>query len=309
MRRTPIARLAIETRTTFGVFHVADTCRRLGIAPSTVSRMVARGEAQRLHLGVAGLMTWPDSWERRAVALQLAGGTPNALTGKAAARILGLRYVPMAGTPRLRLVVPRGTRRTPRGVVETRRNLDASRIVRVGPFSVTDVAWTLAELASDLDAAQLRRAVEGAVADARTDAAALAQTAATFRHLRAVGRFRDAVAALQAQTHRTRSADERRVLRWVLAAGMPEPVVNLPVVDADGCRRVLDLAWPQYRVCVEVDLHPEHGFTIGRHGDGRRQNALAGDWVILRFDSADLTDPAYVLAVIARALRAAGAAW
>lgn len=118
-------------------------------------------------------------------------------------------------------------------------------------------------------------------------------------------------ATLQAWTPevgRTRSEDERDFLRIVTAAGLPTPVMNYEVHDAEGILRVLDAAWPAWWVLAEIDVHPSHATTVGRLADGGRQNDLVDHWRPLTFSRSDLRDrPDVVVDVVRRVLRSAGA--
>ena len=95
------------------------------------------------------------------------------------------------------------------------------------------------------------------------------------------------------------------VTRWlVLAAGLPRPVLQHPVRNADGVfLGRADLAWPDRKVLVEFDgdVHRDRGVFVN---DLRRQNRLvAAGWTILRFSSADvLGHPERVVAAIRAAL-------
>jgi very-short-patch-repair endonuclease len=80
------------------------------------------------------------------------------------------------------------------------------------------------------------------------------------------------------------------VTRWLIhAAGLPAPVVQYRVFDANG--RFLgraDLAWPEHKLLVEFDgdLHRERSVFVQ---DLRRQNGLLGDkWTLLRYSGADV---------------------
>ena len=79
------------------------------------------------------------------------------------------------------------------------------------------------------------------------------------------------------------------VLRWLLhEAGLPAPVLQYRIVDADGrFLAEVDMAWPEHRVVVEFDgdVHRERDVFVR---DLRRQNGIVlTDWTVLRYTSAD----------------------
>ncbi len=91
-------------------------------------------------------------------------------------------------------------------------------------------------------------------------------------------------------------------------AGVPRPIVGLPVMGDDGRSYVADLAWLPHRVIGEVDGY-------GKYSDGRevsekhREDALrARGWGFVRWTVAEmLTRPEVVVARVQRALRRGGA--
>lgn len=76
---------------------------------------------------------------------------------------------------------------------------------------------------------------------------------------------------------------ERMVLDIVVRFGLPEPVVQYPVI-VGGEKFLLDLAWPERRRFVECDGWDAHGSPQALDSDLRRQNLLVlAGWVPLRF--------------------------
>ena len=92
----------------------------------------------------------------------------------------------------------------------------------------------------------------------------------------------------------------------MIMAGVPRPIVGLPVMGDDGRSYVADLAWLPQRVIGEVDGY-------GKYSDGRealirekhREDALrARGWGFVRWTVAEmLTRPEVVVARVQRALR------
>ena len=80
----------------------------------------------------------------------------------------------------------------------------------------------------------------------------------------------------------TESALEAKVLRWLIAASIAIPELQFWVV-VNGVRYRLDMAWPEYKVCVECDGYAVHGGSR-RPFDGDRDKIaeleLAG-WLVI----------------------------
>ena len=97
----------------------------------------------------------------------------------------------------------------------------------------------------------------------------------------------------------TRSVLERRMLRLIRAAGLPEPLVNHPVGPY-----VVDFAWPQHGVLVETDGWATHGYRAAFERDRARDAHLSAlGYVVLRFTWRQVSaEPMHVAATIAAAL-------
>jgi very-short-patch-repair endonuclease len=98
---------------------------------------------------------------------------------------------------------------------------------------------------------------------------------------------------------------EAKALDLFAAAGLPEPVRQVPLpgrVDAPG---LADLAFVAERVLVELDGRRWHGRDQAFQRDRERDHAamLAG-WLPLRFTARHLDDrPEYTVATVRAALR------
>ncbi|GAA1479611.1 hypothetical protein GCM10009624_00510 [Gordonia sinesedis] len=102
-----------------------------------------------------------------------------------------------------------------------------------------------------------------------------------------------------------RSEAERRLHRLLRQGGVIGWEAN-----AEHCGYLLDVAFADLKLAIEVDGFAWHsGATEFRH-DRQRQNVLVGNgWTVLRFTWADLTEhPQRVLAEIRAAIRKAAAA-
>jgi very-short-patch-repair endonuclease len=80
-----------------------------------------------------------------------------------------------------------------------------------------------------------------------------------------------------------------RVLRAIVARGLPEPVQQHEL-QLPGRRCRLDLAYPDYKVAIEVDGWAHHGPRSAFESDRARGNDIAiAKWLPLHF-TADSTD-------------------
>jgi hypothetical protein len=250
----------------------------------------------------------PRAWETRAMAALLAAGPAAGLGRWAAARVHGFVGPRRQADTELDLLQPRRT--NVRDVVPRPRRcsaLAASDLVEVAPFRCTSVAWTLVDLALVGRPATVERLVARALADGEVTEAQLAGVVERLRGRQGVARARAVLGIVEEVVVGTRSRPESTFVRAVVAAGLPRPVVDHRVVDGAGSPRFLDAAWVEWGVAAEIDVHGTHATTIGRRADGRRQNDLVLDWLVLRFDERDLvTDLDGVVRQVEAALRRAG---
>jgi hypothetical protein len=111
-----------------------------------------------------------------------------------------------------------------------------------------------------------------------------------------VADFRHGIRSLDPRGRATQTNMELEILRVVRHAGLLEPELQLPVVDGDGRRRRLDLAWPGRMLDVETDGDRWHTSTRDRAEMQRRDAALrAVGYEIVRLDSAEAEDRRLVI--------------
>lgn len=94
------------------------------------------------------------------------------------------------------------------------------------------------------------------------------------------------------------SAMETRVRLIVIDADFPDPELNVDVRDEHG--RFLgraDIAWPRLRIAIEYDGDHHRTDIDTFHHDRLRGNGFAvNDWIVIHSTSADVRDPAAMLA-------------
>jgi very-short-patch-repair endonuclease len=178
------------------------------------------------------------------------------------------------------------------------RTLDAPdhRLLRGIP--ITSPARTLVDFAHQVPPDQLERAIAEAYALRLVTEAEL--QAAVDR-----GRNRPGVAALRAELRRdagprlTRREGERRMLKLLREARLPQPLTNTRVAGLE-----VDFLWPEHRLIVEFDGYQFHGHRRTFERDRRRDQAhIAAGYTVIRVTWRQLTEePLSVIAIIARLL-------
>ncbi len=123
-----------------------------------------------------------------------------------------------------------------------------------------------------------------------------------------VHRSRVARAAALVREH-VDSPMESRLRMLLVLAGLPEPVVNFEVVDADGrVRYRIDLSFPEHKLGIEFD--GRHHIERLEQWEGdlvRREDLEADDWkFVIVVGSQVYADPGTVLARVAAAMRSRG---
>jgi very-short-patch-repair endonuclease len=304
-RPTGLAILIALAAPTFGWFRSRDAVAR-GVSPSTLTRLRSRRIIHTPSRGLNWLTCFPDTWEGRAIAALWSAGSHAALARWAALRLLRNG----SGSPAIDLVVPRHVTVTGTAThLRQHARLAMADVVSQGGFRFTSAAFTVCDLAPLLPVGDLVRIADRFVAERIFELDELAAMVRRFRAIEGVETLREMLTQLDPASRWTRSDGERAWARLLRAAGVPTPVANARVIDADGRRRYLDFAWPDLRVAVELDLHPSHGTTVGRRNDGTRQNALVlNGWTVLRFDLADvMSRPDHVIRTVRQAIAQATA--
>ncbi|MGY1720978.1 hypothetical protein ACI8AG_18230 [Blastococcus sp. SYSU DS0552] len=270
------------------------------VAAGTLSRGQLRGPAwQRLFRDVYACAALPVTHALRAgAAAQLL--VPGAVvSGKSAAVLWGL---PLAGPlDDVELTVPAGSTvcREP-GVRARRRHLAAEHVAHRAGIPLTSAELTVVDLAGrgPLDEAVVL--VDRFVDLGVTRLAWVRETAAAAR-----GRgCRQARAAAELADGLAASPQETRLRLLLHRSGLPRPVAQFSIRDAEGFVARVDFAWPYRKVAVEYE-GAWHGETRQQvAADRRRLNRLtAAGWTVVFVTAADLHDPDRLLTRLAALLR------
>ncbi len=290
---------------------------RAGIVTRTA--LLASGWSRsRIDRAVAGALLFPvakgvyrtagTSWTlptTRYAALAAAGDGA-ALARRSAAEVLGL--VEAGRTPH-HVVIPHG-RRPPvvparLAVVTRSRTLRADEVVEVDGLATTSAARTLLDLAPQSSAERLAELAATAIRLRHCGLDQLHEVLA--RHPGGHGRSRlvAAVRLLGEDGAKARAEVEVAAVAALLDAGLPRPEIAFRVHDAEG-RLIaeVDLAYPLWRLALEIDGYRWHSTPAQKRADETRQNRLTlAGWTVLRFSASIVRrDPRVLTEAVAKAL-------
>jgi G:T-mismatch repair DNA endonuclease (very short patch repair protein) len=276
----------------------------VAVAAGTVTVGELRGPAfQRLFRDVYACADLDVTHSVRAVAAARLLVPGAVVTGWSALAVWGL---PPDEEDDVELTVPIGSavRRLP-GLRIRRRALYPASVTERQGVRATTVEATAVDLArtGPLDEAVV---LVDRLVDRRLTSLALVREVAAHASGRGCRQVRGAVALADGLAG---SPQETRLRLLLHRSGLPRPVAQFVVRDADGYVGRVDFAWPDARVVVEYEGR-WHGDTPQQVAkDRRRLNRLsAADWTIVFVTADDLRRPAAVLSRIAAALGASQSA-
>lgn len=151
---------------------------------------------------------------------------------------------------------------------------------------VTSPEQTFCDLSADLDLVDLVVLGDSLVRRGHTSPAALVAAATAFTG----GRARLARQAAALVRPRVDSPMETKLRLLIVLSGLPEPVIDLHLVDQDGRLRFrLDLSYPDLRLAVEYDGRQHAESDRQWSWDVRRREHLDGlGWRLLVIRSGDM---------------------
>ena len=266
-----------------GVFATADALAS-GIDRNAVGPLLHSGAWRRIRYGVytTGTVWRAHEVEGRTHRLECAAvlrrlqRTSVVVSHDSAARVHGL-VVPRSAATDVRLTDP-DQFRTGRGYRIGQAALPPDDVLVHQRLPLTTVTRTLADVGREWSLVAAVTAMDDALADGRTtpellQAAALAQT-----HWVGCGQAARAVSLARVGAH---SPLESRARLQLLAAGLPEPLLQQAVYLGSRLVAVLDMYWPDHGVFAECDgrvkyTDPWGGRTPSEVAwqEKRRQDAL-----------------------------------
>ena len=263
------------------------------IAAGLLTRKQLRSSAWvRLRQDVYADVSLPLTYRLRVSAVGLTLPEGAGFAGRSAGVLGGAALVGGAADP-VEVVLPTGTRWNPGSDVRVRSMLPGRDLVRRGRRSLTARADTAVDLIRFTDVTdgvvlldRLARERVVRLADVRRAAQELPRCWGSGR-AREVAGLADGLAE---------SAQETKLRLLMHRAGLPAPVAQHRVHDADGFVARVDFAYPELKLAIEYD-GMWHGERSAFLDDRRRLNRLVADgWVVLHVTADDLEHPERLLA-------------
>jgi len=244
-----------------------------GGSDSAIRRQVEAGRWKRKRRGVFVAGAVRSTWQQGAMAAVLAAGDDALVSCRSAIRLWGL--VERSG--RLQLTIA-GTRRVRLIGIEVHRtdHLPPADRAVVDGISVTSLARTLVDVSPLQSERTMGRWLDLGI---RLHGLDLGTVASRANSLTRPGRIlpRSLMAALsrRADGHDPgRSVFEARVIEALARRGLPAPLRQYEVERPGGSRAFIDLAYPQWRLAIELDGWETHGLRSAFDADRARGNDL-----------------------------------
>lgn len=274
-----------------------------GLRPGQVDHRLGTGRLERVQPEVYRAGGCPSSLHQELLAACLASGEGSGASHRAACAVWGVA-LPLAAPTEI--TVPYRTSPELTGVTVHRSlDLEPDHVTLRDGIPVTTPPRTIADLGAVVPWWQVERALEQLLVARLT----------TIEEVRA---FRDryrrkgrrGIGVLGKVLDRRGLGDQmpESVLEAMLANLLAEHGVEAPVyqyeVLVDGVRRVIDFAYPRYKIAVEVLGFEPHTRRTVFEDDRARGNQLAlHGWLVIEFTWNDvLNRPGYVAWVIRRAI-------
>lgn len=253
---------------------------------------VADGLVEVLYERVVHVLSSPVTMEARCAALCLAYPS-GYVTGPTGGRLAKLRRMPDDGL--VHFAVPHGTHIGPFPGVRIRQSTKVDKshtTLRGDGIRVASPARLAFDLAQDLSMQDHRSVVEQLLKERRTTVPTLAKIGKQLVHPARPGSAR----FLATLTSRlpggpAESHPEVQIAHGLRQRGVPVELQVRHLALPNGKRIRLDMAVPDIRWAVEVDVHPDHLYLDGTTKDKQRDRWCHRiDWQVERVTELDLLD-------------------
>ena len=240
----------------------------LGLGPSGIHKRILRGRLFRVHHGVYSLTPPPHPKHQRWLAAVLACGPGSLLSDISSAELCGYADITSLVS---HVAAPRGSGRGREGVAVHRHVIDARDIRRVDGIPCVSADRTLIDLAPQRTEAELEILLVAAESLRILKRGRLAELIDERHGRPGIHRLASLIAL---QPAIVRSDLELQFLPVWRRAGVERPLVNHPI-QVEGRTLVVDFAWPEHRVVIELDSQRFHGDWESAVRDRERDQLLA----------------------------------
>jgi hypothetical protein len=237
------------------VFATADALAA-GVDRQAIGPLLRSGAWRRIRYGVytSGEVWRQHSAEERTHRLECAAvlrrlERDSVVVSHASAARLHQLVVPRSCEAEVRLTDPEQFR-TGRGYRISEATVPPGDVVVKDGLRVTSVTRTLADVGREWRQVDTVVAVDDALADGRTTMAELRAAALAQTHWVGCGRAAQAFSLARVGAH---SPHETRTRLALVAAGLPEPLLQQAVLIGPRLVAVLDMYWPDHGVFAECD--------------------------------------------------------
>ncbi|MGO8877006.1 MAG: type IV toxin-antitoxin system AbiEi family antitoxin domain-containing protein [Acidimicrobiales bacterium] len=296
----PIARLSALAATQRGLVTRAQACG-LGCSDRLLRRLCDRGAMDRTGRGVYRFTAVPISFEQEVLAACLT------VRGAAACGVTAMRLYGFDPGKAVREQTPgpdvasaakRHQRRGSAIVVHVPRRLPDTDLTTRAGILVTSPVRTLIDVAHVVPAGTLERFIGHLLATKAVVPRRLQRLAADLQDdhriysRRGSRALRQALARAGVDTSPD-SVLEHRALCLLRLAGLPEPKPQWRVHEAGRFHAVVDFAWPECRIALEVDGFRWHSDPGSFAHDRRRSNRLQElGWLVYHTTHTELEEDA-----------------
>jgi hypothetical protein len=276
--------LAALAHRQWGVVSLAQL-RALGLGARAVQLRAQTGRLRRIHRGVYAIGGAALPREGRHLAAVLACGEASVLSHTIAAVHWGLlSYDP----PHPHVTAPASKAGAPGIRLHRTHSLDARDTTTHRGIPITTLARTLLDVAGTAPRNHLDHALGQALRNQLYDHRAILDVLERHRGRRGTRALRTATADDPAFT---RGELERRFRALCRRAGLPRPLSNVEVADADLHPHEVDFSFPAHGLIVETDGWRDHGTRVAFERDRAKDAALvAAGYVVLRFTKRQIAE-------------------
>jgi len=277
-------------------------CEALGFSIRQIQHKLHTGEWRRLHQGVYLAGPGQPSRETREVAALLAAGEGSALSHFTAARCLRLD-APSSRDVHVSVPMSRRPRCGPGVKLWRTRMWGAGDSFARGPFRITRLTRTVLDLASQLDDRWLRATLDSGLRLDNRLLPSLRRIVEEQGHgRRGVLRLQTLLRSYGEGEEVSDSALESFSMELGLGVGR-KPLLHFRIHALDRFIAEVDLAWPEARLCVELDSWRFHGHLEAfERNRARDRSLMLLGWTVFRFTWRDITQrPRQVVDELTRA--------